>query len=204
MTVEHLEILVEEPSMEAALRALLPRIVGGLSFEIHPHQGKQDLLGSLRARLFGYAAWAPSTWRIVVIVDRDEEDCHDLKARLDQMVDAAGLVSRSRARSKPYMVITRLAVEELEAWYFGDWAAVRAAYPRVPVTIPSQQKYRNPDAIAAGTWEALERILQKAGYFTLGLAKIEAARTIAAHMVPERNTSRSFQVLREALAELAT
>jgi hypothetical protein len=101
------------------------------------------------------------------------------------------------------MVVTRLAIEELEAWYFGDWEAVRAAYPRLPATIPAQAKYRDPDAIVGGTWEALERILQKAGYFSLGLAKIEAARAIAAHMVPERNTSRSFQILRNALADMA-
>jgi hypothetical protein len=26
------------------------------------------------------------------------------------------------------VVVNRLAIEELEAWYFGDWEAVRAAY----------------------------------------------------------------------------
>ena len=154
MTVEHVELLVEEPSTEAALRILLPKIIGELSFEIHPHQGKTDLLGSLHARLLGYAKWMPATWRIVVVVDRDDEDCHKLKARIDQMAAAAGLATRSKARGKPYAVVTRLAIEELEAWYFGDWEAVRAAYPRVPVTIAAQAKYRDPDAIAGGTWEA--------------------------------------------------
>ncbi|MGB8298311.1 MAG: DUF4276 family protein [Polyangia bacterium] len=203
MTVEHVELLVEEPSMEAALRALLPKIIGTLSFEIHPYQGKHDLLGSLHARLLAYKAWIPATWRIVVVMDRDDDDCDKLKARLDQMAAAAGLVTRSKARGKPYAVVTRLAIEELEAWYFGDWDAVREAYPRVPATIPAQAKYREPDAIAGGTWEAFERVLQKAGYFKLGLAKIEAARTIAANMAPGRNRSRSFQVLREALTEMA-
>jgi hypothetical protein len=204
VTVEHIEVLVEEPSMEAALRILLPKIVGTLSFEIHPYQGKNALLSNLHARLLGYSKWMPATWRVVVIVDRDDDDCRRLKARIDQMVAAAGLVPRSKATDQRFGVVTRVAIEELEAWYFGDWQAVRAAYPRVPITIPEQAKYRDPDAIAGGTWEALERILQRAGYFSIGLAKIEAARAIAAHMVPERNHSRSFQVLRNALSEMAT
>jgi hypothetical protein len=193
MRVEHLELLVEEPSMEMALRALLPKIVGSTSFEVYSHQVKHELLSRL-----------PNSWRIVVIVDRDDEDCTRLKARLEQIAADAKLTTRSGAEGKPYVVVNRIAIEELEAWYFGDWEAVRASYPRVPGTIPTKGKYRDPDAIPGGTWEAFERELQQAGYFAQGLAKIEAARTIAAHMSPERNTSRSFQVLREALAEMAT
>ena len=41
----HIEFLVEEPSAEAALKNLVPKISGqDVSFMIHPHQGKQDLL----------------------------------------------------------------------------------------------------------------------------------------------------------------
>jgi hypothetical protein len=139
----------------------------------------------------------------VVVVDRDDDDCAKLKARLEKMATDAGLVTRSTSGDQPYVVVNRLAIEELEAWYFGDWEAVRACYPRVSATIPSQAKYRVPDAVAGGTWEAFERVLQKAGYFEMGLAKIEAAKTIAATMEPTRNSSRSFQVLRDALAEMA-
>jgi broad specificity phosphatase PhoE len=100
--------------------------------------------------------------------------------------------------------VNRLVIEELEAWYFGDWEAVRKAYPKVNATIPSQGKYRSPDAIKGGTWESFERVMKAAGYFKTGLRKIEAARAVAAHMDPSRNRSRSFQVLHEALAEMAT
>ena len=56
MTAGHLEFLVEEPSMEAFLRALLPRLLPrDRSFEVHPFQGKSDLLDKLQARLRGYA-----------------------------------------------------------------------------------------------------------------------------------------------------
>ncbi len=190
--------------MEMALRTLLPRIVGSTSFEIYPHQGKEELLTRLPERLRGYAAWLPDTWRIVVIVDRDDEDCATLKAQLEKASVDAGLDTRASASGQAYVVVTRIAIEELEAWYFGDWEAVRASYPRVPTTVPTMAKYRNPDAITGGTWEAFERVLQKAGYFKQGLTKIEAARMIAANMSPERNRSRSFQVLREALAEMAS
>jgi len=58
---QHFEILVEEPSMEAFLRGVLPRLINA-TFEIYPFQGKQDLLDKLERRLRGYAAWLPADW----------------------------------------------------------------------------------------------------------------------------------------------
>ena len=56
MTVAHVEVVVEEPSAEAALRILLPRILGSTSFEVYPHTCKDDLLKRLPERLRGYAS----------------------------------------------------------------------------------------------------------------------------------------------------
>ncbi len=202
MAASHLELLVEEPSMEAFLRALLPRLLPrGRTFEMHVFQGKSDLLGKLEARLRAYATWLPADWRIVVVVDRDDDDCRDLKLRLEDIAHRAGLRSRSRAGGLPWQLVNRIAVEELEAWYFADWEAVRAAYPRVPAGIPHRQGFRDPDAIAGGTWEAFERVMRKYGYFKGRLAKIEAARTIGACVDPARSRSRSFAVFQQALAE---
>lgn len=203
MTVAHVEVMVEEPSMEAALRALLPSVLGATTFEIYPFQCKDELLGRLPDRLRGYASWLPDDHRVVVVVDRDDDDCRKLKRKLEAMAAAAGLVTRSNAEGDRYAVVNRLAIEELEAWYFGDWEAVRSAYPRLPATIPARAGYRDPDAVAGGTWEAFERILQKAGYFQGGLRKLEAARTIAPLMDPARNTSRSFQLFSSTLREMA-
>ncbi|HEY3490534.1 MAG TPA: DUF4276 family protein [Candidatus Deferrimicrobiaceae bacterium] len=202
MSVEHVEVLVEEPSMEAALRALLPKVLGAVSFDIYPYQCKNELLARLPTRLSGYSRWIKDSWRILVVVDRDDDDCAQLKRTLEDMARASGLKTRIGVEGKPWTVVNRLAIEELESWYFGDWQAVRKAYPRVPATIPMQAKYRDPDAIAGGTWEAFERVLQRAGYFKGGLAKIEAARTIAPHMIPTGNSSRSFQVLNAVLSEM--
>lgn len=188
--------------MEAALRMLLPRMLAQASFEIYPHQGKSELLRRLPIRLRGYAKWLPSDWQIVVIVDRDDENCGTLKAQLEGFARDAGLPTRSSPRQNRYSVANRLAIEELEAWFFGDWQAVRTAYPGVPATIPNQARYRNPDSIMGGTWEALERILTRAGYFSGGIRKIEAARAIAVTMDPVRNTSPSFMALRDVLLEI--
>ena len=91
-------------------------------------------------------------------------------------------------------------IEELEAWFFGDPDALRAAYPRVSRTLERKARYRDPDAVPGGTWEALLRVLQRAGYYKgVPLPKLEAANRIAQHMDPERNRSRSFQAFRAGL-----
>ena len=188
--------------MEAFLRALLPRLLSrDRSFQVHPFQGKGDLLGKLQARLRGYAKWLPDDWRIVVVVDRDDEDCRNLKQRLEAIAASAGLLTRSQANGRPWQLANRIAIEELEAWYFGDWTAVCSAYPRVSTSVPSKTGFRVPDAIRGGTWEAFEHVLQRYGYFKTGLPKIEAARSVGAEIVPGRNHSLSFVTFRDALLE---
>ncbi len=197
------DVITEEPSMEAFLHIVLPRLLDGIPFEIHPFQGKDQLLTRLSDRLKGLASYIPEDYLVVVLVDRDDDECERLKATLEEMALQAGLRTRSSRLGSQFQVINRIAVEELEAWYFGDWDAVLAAYPRVPPNVPRQKGYRDPDAIRGGTWEHFERVMQRAGYFQGGLRKIEAARTIAPHIDPDRNRSHSFQVFRDALRELA-
>ena len=192
----HLEFLVEEVSAERALRALLPKIVGGnTSFDIHAYQGKRDLLSKLPSRLRGYRHWIAATnTKVVVLVDEDRQDCHQLKAELEKAAVQAGFTTKTTAGAgQPFAVLNRILVEELEAWFFGDCEAIRAAYPRVPVSLQNRRRFRNPDAIAGGTWEQLDRVLQRAGYHQGGLAKTVAASEIAALMDPARNRSTSFQ-----------
>lgn len=190
--------------MAVALESLLPKVIGVCSFRIYRHQGKRDLLKKLPERLRAYSAWLPDNHRILVVVDRDQDDCQALKQQLDSYARRAGLTTRTyRSQTGAYQVINRIAVEELEAWYFGDWEAMRAGYDRLPPTVPRNARYRNPDAIPA-TWEALERIFQKAGYFKSGLLKVELARTVGPYMDPGRNRSDSFRILRDALLEMVS
>jgi hypothetical protein len=202
----HIEVLTEEPSAEQALLNLLPMILGHqVAYRLIIFQGKTDLLSKLPSRLRGYASWVrpQSGFRVVVLVDADDEDCRHLKQRLEGMAAAAGLSTKSNPQPDgTFCVLNRIAVAELEAWFFGDVTAIQSAYPRVSSTLGRKRGFRNPDAIRGGTWEALERVLQKAGYHRGGLAKIQAARKISAHMDPNRNRSRSFQVFRDGLLSL--
>lgn len=200
--VDQIHFLVEERSMEVTPRSLLPKIVGRTHFEIYTHRCKADLMKKLPDRMRGYARWLPDRYRVVVLVDRDDESCVELKAKLEEIASDAKLVTRKTAGGQKYQVVNRVVIEELEAWFFGDWEAVRRAYPKATPNLPQQSRYRDPDGIAGGTCEALHRVLQRAGYFKTSLRKTEAARCIAEHMNPAQNRSRSFQVFREALVEM--
>ena len=135
------------------------------------------------------------------MVDRDDDDCRVLKQRLEAIAADAGLLTKTAVGDgQRFQVANRIAIEELEAWFFGDWQAVRTAYPRGPENIPNKAGFRDPDAISGGTWEALERILNRAGYFATGLRKLECARAVARYMEPDRNSSRSFRALCSVLA----
>ncbi len=139
-----------------------------------------------------------------MLVDEDRQDCLELKARLEKAADDAGLVTKTRASGGAgFQVLNRISIEELEAWFFGDVEALHGAYPKIPLSLATRSKYHNPDAIQGGTWEELEKELQRKGYFHGGLAKIEAAKAISAHMDPARNRSKSFQVFRDGLIEMA-
>ncbi len=201
MTVRHFEFLVEEPSMEAFLRVLLPRLLPrDRTFRVHAFRGKPDLRRKLDDRLRGYSKWLPADWRVVVMVDRDEDNCMALKEELEAAAASAGLRTRSAAPAASWQVANRVVVEELEAWFLGDWPAVRGAFPRVAASTPNRRRYRDPDSIV-GTWEAFERILKRHGYFVTGLRKTEAARAVAAYMTPTLNRSHSFRVFRDLLLE---
>jgi hypothetical protein len=200
----HVEFLIEEPSSEACLQSLLPKLLPTeTTWALHVFQGKRDLLLKLEDRLKGYRNWIPPDWRIVVLIDEDRQDCKSLKQLLESKAANAGWVTKSVAQGNPFAVLNRIAIEELEAWFFGDVPALVAEYPRVPATLGSKAKFRDPDAIAGGTWESLERVLQNAGYYRTGLPKLEVARRVSPRMTPAQNRSRSFQVFVGGLAALS-
>jgi hypothetical protein len=90
----HFEFLVEEPSAEAALKNLIPKIVGDqVTFRVISFQGKQDLLTHLPKRLRGYTRWLPPDYRFIVLVDQDRQDCRRLKTQLEAAAHQAGLLT---------------------------------------------------------------------------------------------------------------
>jgi len=204
VSILHLEFLVEEASLEAALTQLLPKILpSNITFNIHPYGGKPDLLAKVPNRLKGYQTWLPPDWKIVVLIDEDREDCLKLKKQLEDMAISAGLITKSSCqKDKSFQVLNRIVVEELEAWFFGDVEAICQAYPKVSPNLAKQKRYRGPDGIKGGTWEALERVLQNAGYHAGGLEKYKASSEISQYMNPESNRSKSFQVFYQGLLEI--
>ena len=195
----HIEFLLEEQSAEAVLKTILPKFLpDNVSFHFHVFQGKHDLLRRLSLRLKGYRPWIPDDWRIVVLIDEDRQNCQELKAKLERAASEAGFVTKSSAPpGGNFQVMNRLAIEELEAWFFGDIIALRKAYPRISKTFQYRAKYRDPDAIPGGTHEALARLLKK--YYPKWLPKVTVAQNVAPHMEPSRNNSRSFQVFVDGL-----
>lgn len=202
MTAMHFEILVEEPSAEKTLDNLLPKIITGEhTYKIITFQGKNDLLLKLPAILRGYSKWINQDYRIIVLIDRDSSDCHELKNRLEKFAIDAGLTTKSSVQiNAPFNVLNRIAIEELEAWFFGDTQAMLQAYPRLPSKFSRNRNLRDPDNIQGGTWEALEKLLQRAGYYKTGLRKIETADKISQYMSPLHNRSRSFQIFWEGVS----
>ena len=188
--------------MEVFLQTLLAhKLVGESTFAIHSFQGKTDLLKKLPNRLRGYSNWIPENYRIVVVLDRDDDDCRMLKNQLETIATESGLITRSRASGNPWQVVNRIAIEELEAWYFGNWEAVCKAFPRVSPKIPNRARYRNPDSIQGGTWESFERVMKRYGYFKAGLRKVKAAQAIAMHIDPARSRSIRFTNFYNAIVE---
>lgn len=198
----HIEFLLEEPSAEAALNLLLPKLLPhDATWHCYPHRGKTDLFQRLPGRLKTYARQFPhqSDLRVVILMDADT-DCRRRKAELEQIVADAGLLTKTTAAGQPFRIITRLAVQELEAWFLGDREAIQAAYPRVRPQHFSGLLH-DPDTIA-DTWETLWRVLKEGKYYLAGKAKVEWAETIAPHLEPRRNTSASFQYFRQGLDHL--
>lgn len=194
-----IEFFLEERSAEVALRSILPKILSkDIEFGFHVFEGKRDLLKKLPKRLKGYRHWIPDDFRIMVLIDEDRQNCKKLKAELEKAAYDAGYVTKSNAPpNHSFQVVTRLAIEELEAWFIGDPDAIRDAYPKVSRSFHLRTNMRNPDHIPGGTSEALGRLLKQ--YYPKWLPKVEVAQNISVHMEPSRNSSRSFQVFVEGI-----
>lgn len=75
--------------------------------------------------------------------------------------------------------------------------AARAAFSGIPATLRERARFRDPDAVAGGTAEALLEVLVNAGH--LGVTKTELARRVAEKMNVEANRSHSFRVFRDGI-----
>jgi hypothetical protein len=195
-----IEILVEEPSAEAFLEVLVPKVLPNAGeVGIRVFNGKPDLLRKLPDRLKAYRTY-PKHPKVLVLVDRDEDDCKALKQRLELIASDVGLRTKTNSPAN-FTVCNRIACEELEAWMLGDEQAVRSAFPGV-APFANKAKFRDPDSVAGGTAEALERLLQRARHYPSGLAKVDCARRVAPLMDLSVNRSSSFNAFVDGLRSL--
>lgn len=200
----HYEILVEGQCELTFLSILMPQLVGEYNnphtWKIHKHRGigiipanplappavtDTSLLGQLPAKLRAYAAKPDPGRKIIVLVDVDDKDKDIFYAELLELLNHC---------QSPISAHFAFAEEELEAWYFGDNAALLAYNPKINVA--KLQAYVQ-DSIC-DTWKMLmdaddptmsklgkrdRRILEK---------KVSWAKKIPPHMNVDVNISPSF------------
>ncbi|MFA4995291.1 MAG: DUF4276 family protein [Bdellovibrionales bacterium] len=211
----HIEILVEDSSGQTLLDILVPKILGALgsphTWRFHKYKGigripanlnktkdprKRILLEQLPRVLRGYSK-TPGIDAVLVVVDNDDRNCVDFLKELKAVASSCGRPD----------TLFRLAIEEMEAWYFGDYAALKAAYPRAKQR--EIDKYTQDSA--CGTWELLAdavheggaAALKKAGWPLPGQVKHEWARQIAPYMKIKNNVSPSFNKFCNGLSRIA-
>ena len=174
----NLVFFLEEPSAEALLKALIPRLLAqheDISVYYLVFEGKQDLEKKLNKRLRG---WRRPNSRFIVLRDQDSSNCMDVKSRLLQLCPD----------DKKPVTLIRIACRELESWYLADLEAVEkgliisgiASYQR-------KRKYCNPDAIYKPSHE-LERLTNR------NYQKISGSRAIGAYLKLDNTRSNSFKV----------
>ena len=214
----HFEILVEDESGRIALESILQNILGKNhavhSWRMFSYKGlgripnnlhatkdpnKRILLDRLPKLLRGYGRSLPQPSAVIVVVDLDDKDCTVLKQDLLNVLKACDPQPNA---------LFRIAIEESEAWLLGDRNAVKAAYPRARDAV--LEAYVQ-DSIC-GTWEVLADAvysggatqLKRSGYQETGKAKCEWAKKIAHHIDVDKNLSKSFQVFRDGVRNLAS
>ena len=211
----HIEVLVEDSSGERLLAQLLPHILGeqgaphtwrltaykgigripkGLTAKADP--AKRILLDQLPRLLQGYGR-TPGIDAVVVVADTDRRSCEEFLQELKAVA--------SRCNPAPRTMF-RLAIEEMEAWYLGDRAALLKAYPRAKREVLDRYVQDSP----CGTWELLAdavhaggaAVIKKSGWPLPGQIKHEWAEKIGPLMNLEHNMSPSFRKFREGLLRL--
>lgn len=188
----HIDVLTEEQSAKTFLHNIMPKILGGEdTYSIYNYQGKHDLIKKLPNRLRAYHNPPLNTHKIIILIDRDSGNCKDIKNQLENIACNAGLTTKTMDPNN-FQVITRVVIEELESWYFGDIVALHEAYPIIPKNLRQRKGYCTPDTIPKPS-NRLLRLLQSEYAETNHLPKIDVAQRVSPYMNPEINTSESFQ-----------
>jgi len=211
----HIEIVVEDSSGATLMEVLLPKVLGSQgephTWRLHAYKGigripsglittddpaKRILLNQLPKLLKGYSK-TPGIDAVIVALDSDNRDCVAFLSELKTVAFEC---------APQLNTLFRLAIEEMEAWYFGDHDALLAAYPKAKREILA----RYVQDSSCNTWELLADAvrpggsaeIKRAGWPLPGQIKHEWAKKIAPLMDPDRNISPSFRKFRDGLRAL--
>ena len=210
----HIEFLVEDRSGALLLQEVLPKILGCQGephyWRLHSYKGigripkgltkggdpaNRILLDQMPRILKGYSQ-TPGIDAVVVVLDVDRRNCGEFLTELRDIATNCGLPD----------TMFRLAIEEMEAWYFGDPTALKAAYPKAKADVLG--KY-SQDSVC-DTWETLADAIYPGGSAAIktigwplpGQVKCEWATKIAPLMNVDFNDSPSFCKFRDGVRRL--
>lgn len=174
--------IVEEPSKEAFLRALLSRleVPDTLTVYYQTGSGYSEFGALVRQVLYG---WRTPGARFVILCDQDQYDCVAKKQEL------MAAVPRHLRRS----VIVRIVCDELESWYVGEPAVLEGVLPELGSVAAVPELRGRPDAIARPS----HRIARRLG--AQKLKKVALASEVGALINPDANASHSFNLFVRAL-----
>lgn len=216
----HFEILVEDISGKKTLDILIPKIIdthnykntfnvifykgiGCIPKNLNPKADpqKRQLLSQLPRLVQGYGkTWNSSNYNGVLIIVCDlDKRC--LKKFRQELLDCV-----NKCNSKPLTYFC-IAIEEMEAWFLGDFSAIQKAYPKTKLQV--LQTYKQ-DSIC-DTWEKLADAIFKGGYQKLsqqggnaiGTEKSNWAEKITPYIDVDKNVSPSFRYFTEKLRQLS-
>ena len=214
----HFVFLIEDQSGKKMLENLIPSIIGEQhSFKLHSYKGighlpknlksqtdvnKRILLDQLPRLLRGFGntfSNYPSNYPVVLFVVCDLDD-NCLKMFRQDLINVL-----NSCYPKPETQFC-FAIEEGEAWFLGDLAAIRKAYPDAKSS--ELNRYQN-DSIC-DTWELLadaicpggSKKLKEEGWQAVGKKKSEWAERITPNMDINNNKSPSFCYFRDKIRKL--
>lgn len=180
-----LVFFLEEPSAQAMLEGIVPRIVdSSVSVKYRPFEGKQDLEKQIEKKIKN---WIIEDTKFIIIRDKDSGNCLLIKDNLEQKCRNAGCDD----------VLIRIACHELESWYLGDLQAVEKGLGVCGLSkLQDKQKYRDPDTLGNASEELVR--LSKQTY-----QKKAGSRAIAPFLkLDGTNKSYSFNILVKGIRDI--
>ncbi|MDR2705383.1 MAG: DUF4276 family protein [Planctomycetaceae bacterium] len=214
--MHHSIFLVEDVSGETTLKIVLDKI--GLKpeqYEIHSYRGigkipenlkkndsdpkKRQLLTQLPKLLKGFSnRYQNLNYTIFVMCDLDER-C--FKRFRKELLDVAKNCNADRHTQFFF------SVKEMEAWFLGDFNAIKQTYPRA-------RQRKNYIESKFGCWETLAESIKKGlskelkkqkekeGYFVIGKLKNQWATEITPHLDIQKNSSPCFCYFRDKIQKI--